>query len=68
MINAFKKLAPLGKSMSYFCLIFCLLIVVADFYKSKPIDLELVIGFLILSGFWWLLGKWHENETKDPYS
>lgn len=68
MINGLKKLAPLGKSMSLMCIIFSILIVAVDLYKSRSIDLELVLGLLILGAFWWLLGKWHENETKDPYS
>jgi len=65
MINQLKKLAPLGKSMFYMGLIFAFLFVVFPLYRSQPIDFEAVIGCLLLSGFWWLLGMWHENETKD---
>ena len=68
MIAGFKKIAPLGKSMSYMCLIFAVLFAVVPLYKSKPIDFEAVFVCLIIGVFWWLLGIWHENETKDPYS
>jgi len=68
MINKLKSLAPLGKTMAYMCLIFAILATVVPIYKSEPIDFEAVLGSLVLGVFWWLLGKWHENETKDPYS
>ncbi len=67
MIEKFKNLAPLGKSMAYMSLIFAILFIVVPPYKSLPIDFDAVIGCLVLGAFWWLLGKWHENETKDPY-
>jgi protein-S-isoprenylcysteine O-methyltransferase Ste14 len=65
MIESFKKIAPLGKSMSYMCVILALLFIFIPFYKSIPIDFESVIGCLLLAAFWWLLGKWHENNSKD---
>lgn len=67
MVQGFKKIAPLGKSMAYMSLIFAVLFIAVPLYKSQPIDFEAVLGCLILGSFWWLLGKWHENETKDPY-
>lgn len=68
MIEKLKNLAPLGKSMAYMSLAFAILFIIVPLYKSKPIDFEAVLGSLLLGAFWWLLGKWHENETKDPYS
>jgi hypothetical protein len=68
MIEKLKSLAPLGKSMAYVSFAFAILFIVVPLYKSIAIDFEAALGFLLLGAFWWLLGKWHENETKDPYS
>jgi len=68
MINSLKRLAPMGKSMSCIVLIFAAMLIVIPLYKSMEIDFEAVFGCLILSYFWWLLGRWHENEVKKPFS
>ena len=68
MIDKLKSLAPLGKSMACMSLIFAILFIVVPLYKSISIDFGAVLGCLVVGAFWWLLGKWYENETKDPYS
>ena len=67
IVEYLKRMAPLGKSMFYVCIFLALLFVTVPLFKSIPIDFSAVLGCLILRWFWWLLGKWHENETKDPY-
>lgn len=67
LVEYFKRVAPFGKSMAYVCIVIAILFLVVPFLKSLPIDLSSVIGCLVLAWFWWLLGKWHENESKGPY-
>ena len=47
MINSIKRLAPMGKSMSYIVLIFAATLIVIPLYKSMEIDFEAVFGCLI---------------------
>jgi len=68
MINSFKRLAPLGKTMAYMCVMFAIATICVPIYKSEPIDFEAVLVISVGGVFWWLLGRWYENETKDPYS